>query len=167
MTDNHSGQNIPVAAGAAYPSPASPEHEFEWPVPGPQFNHIPPNGNWMTNANAQYYQPNNQQTFFTTPNYDRPQMPWPRHDSFYPTENNTQCDTTAQGFHVPQNKDTGLPSDITMVPRNDSDAFLARSSGAPGGRVRPLKRRDKYHPTLTISKSYHDVPRHAALLDLP
>jgi hypothetical protein len=89
----------------------------------------------MTNANAQYYQPNNQQPFFTTPNYGRPQMPWPRHDSFYPTENNTQSDTTTQGFNVPQNKDTGLPSGITMVSRNNSDAFLAHSAGARRGHV--------------------------------
>ena len=121
-TDKYSGQHIPVTAGAMYPPPASPRHQFEWPVPGPQFDHIQVNNSWMSDANAQYYQPNNQQPFFTTPNYSRPQTLWPRHDSCYPMEN-TQDGTKSQGFNNTQNQNAGLPSGATMVPRTDNDAF--------------------------------------------
>lgn len=89
-----------------------------------------PNQNWMTDANAQYYQANNQQPFFTTPNYDRPQAMWPRHDSFYPMENNTQNDIKAQSFSGAHSKDMSIPTGVTMVPRNDAvpiQSELARS----------------------------------------
>lgn len=89
----------------------------------------------MTNANAQYYQPNNQQPFFTTPNYDRPQTLWPRHDSFYPTENNIQNDTKPQDFSNAHNKDTSGPSGVTMVPRIANDAVPTQFDLARSGHV--------------------------------
>lgn len=135
LTDNNSGQNVPVATGAAYPSPASPEHQFEWHGPGPQFHHVQTNGSWMTDANAQYYQPNNrQQPFFTTPNYNRPQTMWPRHDSFYPIENNNHNDAKAQGFNKGPNQNARLPSGVTMVPRKSNDTYPTQSELARNSR---------------------------------
>jgi len=133
-TDKHRGELIPVAAGSAYPSPPSPEHQFEWPAPAPQFHHVQANDSWMTDTNAQCYQPNNninnQQPFFTTPNFDPPQMAWPRHDSFYPVDTTMQNDSKPQVFNVMQNQDPGLPSGVTMVPRNNSNAFSTHSAVA-------------------------------------
>ena len=134
-TDKHSGHSIPVTAGAAHPSLASPEHQFEWHGPGPQFPHMQLNQNWLTDANAQYYQPNNQQPFFTTPNYDRPQTLWPRHDSFYPTESNIQNDSKPQGFHNAHNKDMSVSSGVTMVPKTANDVFPTQSELARSGHV--------------------------------
>ena len=134
-TDKHSGLNIPVAAGTMYPSPASPEHQFEWPVRGLQFNHMQPNESWMTSANAQYYQPNNQQPFFTIPNYNRPQTVWPRHDSCYHMETKLQSGPKTQGCNNAKNQDAGLPSGISKVPRNASNAFATHSARARRGHV--------------------------------
>ena len=129
LTDNNSGQNVPLATGATYPSPASPEHQFEWHGPGPQFHHTQPTDSWMTDANAQYYQPNNQQQpFFTTPNYNRPQTMWPRHDSFYPVDTTIQSESKPQVFNNMQNLDPSLPSGVTMVPRNNNNAFSTHSA---------------------------------------
>jgi hypothetical protein len=88
----------------------------------------------MTDANAQYYQPNNQQPYFTTPNYDRPQTLWPRHDSFFPTENNAQNETKPQGFNNAHNQDMSVPSGVTMVPRISKDAVPTQSELAHSGR---------------------------------
>lgn len=129
----HSGQDVPVTAGAAYPTPASPEHKFEWN--GPQFHHMQPTESWMTDANAQYYQPNNQQPLFTTPNYNQPQTMWPRHDPFYPTDTDVQNDAKPQVFNNIPSQDTAVPSGVTMVPRNPSNAFPTQSALSRNGRV--------------------------------
>ena len=137
MTNKHRRETHPTAAGTDYPSPTSPEHQFEWPGSGPQFHHMQMNDSWMTpNNNSQYYQPNNnQQPFFATPNFDQSQMTWPRQDSYYPMDNNTQGDTRAQGFNGAQSKDAGLPPGVSMVPRNANDAFPAHDTAARRGRV--------------------------------
>jgi hypothetical protein len=90
---------------------------------------------WMTNNNAQYYQPNNQQPFFVNPNFDQSQVTWPRHDSYYPTEDHAKSDGRAQGFNDAQAKDTGFPMGVTMVPRNANDTFPGQQSAARRGRV--------------------------------
>jgi hypothetical protein len=135
LTDKNSGQNVHVATGAAYPSPASPEHQFEWHGPDPQFHHVQTSDSWMTDANAQYYQPNNQQQpFITTPNYNRPQTTWPSHDSLYFTDNNNQNDAKAQGVSNVLNQNPRLPSGVTMIPRISNETFPTQSALDRNGR---------------------------------
>jgi hypothetical protein len=135
MTDSHRGENIPTTKGIDCPSPSSPEHQFDWPGSGPQFHHMQMNESWMTKNNAQFCQPINQQPFYITPNFDQSQMTWPRHDSYYPMDNNTLNETKVQGFSDAQSKDTGLPSGSTMVPRIANDAFPPHGKAARRDRV--------------------------------
>lgn len=123
-----------MTAGMEYPSPISPEHQFDWPGSGPQFHHMQMNESWMNTPNTQYYQSNNQQPFFATPNFDQSQMSWPRHDSYYPIDNDGRGETRAQDFNV-QSKDTGLTSGVTMVPRKANDAFPTHNAEAHRGRA--------------------------------
>jgi hypothetical protein len=93
------------------------------------------NDSWMNTKYSQYYQPNNQQPFYATPNSDQSKMTWPRHDSYYPMDNNIQSETRAQGLSEAQSKHIGPPSGITMVPRNASVALQTHGIAARRGRV--------------------------------
>jgi hypothetical protein len=122
-----------------YPALVSPEQQFHWPGLGTRYQQMQPFEAWtnnpLGNANSNVYSDNNQQPFFTTPDFDQSRMTWPRNDSYYSTQDNIGHDPRMQYFNGTQSKDAGAPSEIAMVPRN-SNAPLSTRITAPGrGRV--------------------------------
>jgi hypothetical protein len=94
-----------------------------------------PNASFDANLNSNPHPTNNQQQpFFTIPDFDQSRMTWPRNDSYYSTEDNIGHDPRIQDFNDAQRKHAGAPPGVTLVPRSSNNARPTHTTGTGRGR---------------------------------
>jgi hypothetical protein len=95
-----------------------------------------PNANFNANLNSSYHLNNNQQqSCFTTPDFDQSRMTWPRNDSYHSPGDSVGHDARIQDFNDAQRKDAGAPPGVTLVPRNSNNTPPTHTTGTGRGRM--------------------------------